>query len=215
MKVWGVPEEAIREIAREAGLSIRGGVVAPVGNALRFDLRLHDRGPLGIYRFQKLDVSGTPTGSVCWHGYREFLFALFRREERASVRIGPTVVYYGRPDFLERYRDTMPGERRCVCNRLHPPIHDPNIEPVNTLTATFDAATEVFRGIQDAIVSGSLPTTTVPAQFITTTGTGPAQFVTYDPAQFDPGDPARFVPLDEDAQLYPVTDDQSESEPPF
>lgn len=135
MKVWGVYDDEIRELADEVGLAIwgdwRGTGIYREGRAYRFRLKLRDRREDGRLKFQKLGYQERKTSAVCWHGHREFLTALFRRFPDARVKTA-LADYYGRDDFHRTFRATC-GMRHsyygdlagvvCVCNTpIRPPI---------------------------------------------------------------------------------------------
>ena len=140
MKVWNVYDDEIRELVDEVGLRILGDYgghgIRRVGRAYQFRLRLGER-VNGERRFQRLGYRGRKIQGVCWHGHREFFFALYRRFPDARVKTGVTR-YDNREHFLETYRQTMGltcngwqgvhPEAGCVCHpeRLRPQGVIPN-----------------------------------------------------------------------------------------
>lgn len=154
MKVWNVYDDEIRELVEEVGLRIHGDYggrgIRRVGRAYQFRLRLGKRVD-GVRRFQRL---GGYTGrqlmhGVCWHGHREFFFALYRRFPDAYVKTGVTI-YRDRQHFLETYRSTMGltcngwqgvhREAGCVCQQ-RTQEEEPLPEPLYTwVPATYTTA---------------------------------------------------------------------------
>lgn len=130
MKIWNVYDDEIRELVEEVGLRVHGDYggrgIRRIGNAYQFRLRLGVRDEDGVRRFQRLDFRGRKIHGVCWHGHREFFFALYRRFPEARVKTG-VISYRNRRHFLETYRETMGltcngwqgvhREAGCVCQR--------------------------------------------------------------------------------------------------
>lgn len=152
MKVWGVYDDEIRELANEVGLRILGEWdhvpaiherlealrerypswdptgIRREGKGYRFRLALRERLPTGELKFQKIGYDGRRTSGVCWHGYREFLMALFRKfpEARVQTALGD---FRGRDNFLQNYRRTRDRRSfnftmatRCVCQPRRIPL---------------------------------------------------------------------------------------------
>jgi hypothetical protein len=128
MKVWGVYDDEIRELADSVGLRIQNEYFHdPVwveqlerwqehgytwtagirrdGAGYRFRLALRERLPTGELKFQKIGFHGRRTSGVCWHGFREFLFVLFREFPDARVKTA-LADFRGREQFLMTYRYT-------------------------------------------------------------------------------------------------------------
>lgn len=133
MKVWNVYDDEIKALAAEVGLRVRGGEPKREGRAYRFRLALDDPLPSGGFRFQKIDGGGYGTSHVCWHGIREFLYALFQQFPEAIVDTAFDR-YHGAAEFHHRYVQTrdmsidgyVSNQGRCRCQpirrRLRPPI---------------------------------------------------------------------------------------------
>lgn len=163
MKVWGVYDDELKEIAAEVGLSLRGKGAKREGRAYRFRLALAEPLPYGGFRFQKRDqYGGYGTSHVCWHGQREFLYALFRRFPEAVV---DTTFdrYYGAAQFHARYKQTrkmkargyVNNEGRCTCpirprrrvRTRRVSLQDPTIQVQSTTAAGWTTT------LQDAAAS--------------------------------------------------------------
>ena len=156
MKIWNVYDDEIRELVEEVGLRIHGDYggngIRRVGRAYQFRLRLGARDENGAYRFQRLGYLGRKVHGVCWHGHREFFFALYRRFPDAYVKTGVTT-YMHRRHFLETYRTTMGltcngwqgvhQDSGCVCQQRAEPDPEPSplAPPINYWTQIVDPPT--------------------------------------------------------------------------
>jgi hypothetical protein len=166
MKIWNVYDDEIREIAAEVGLKIHGDYggrgIRRVGRAYQFRLALNERLDDGTLRFQRLGFSGRGIHLVCWHGYREFFFALYRRFPDAYIRTGVTT-YMNREHFRRSYRETqgltvsgwagVHADSGCVCQRAR--AEDaavPTVTPANWagladyLTSSFTSVASTLSG---------------------------------------------------------------------
>ncbi len=146
MKVWTkLSENDIYNIADEVGVAIAlsqvsterhfGMTVPPpeipkVGRAFSFGLRpLTSLGRIdGDYKYQRTSSSGFSPDrrvfAVCWHGWRDFMIALYERDPDARIK---TVFadYHGVEGFRRNYEATgnknvgsmmYPMQAREVCN---------------------------------------------------------------------------------------------------
>ena len=117
MKAWGVTEQDIRDAAAETGVRLHGwpnGYVEQDGRALRFRLAVdvsQPRNSEGMLPYQRISTAtfrdGKPRriSAVCWHGHREFLRALFRRNQEARVKTA-LADYRGADNFEQTFRST-------------------------------------------------------------------------------------------------------------
>lgn len=107
MRVYGPHEAEIRAIASEVGLQIWNDSIRRRGRWYTFRLKLgQERLDDGRLKFQKISQYGARTPFVCWHGHREFFFALFRSFPEAIV--DTSIAYYdGRERFRMNYRASI------------------------------------------------------------------------------------------------------------
>jgi hypothetical protein len=127
MKVWGVPEEAIRAAVSEAGLTVWGDWrqdgshrLDKEGNALHVRLCVDKTQPRtqdmelesenGLLPFQKRGRSfggklGRRTPYVTWEGHREFMRIVFRDYPEARIK-SAIADYRGREDFDVKHPQT-------------------------------------------------------------------------------------------------------------
>lgn len=135
MKVWTrLSESDLYDIAQEIGVAIAiqqvstehwngSGVhrseIPRVGRAYSFGLRplKTTRDEYGDYRYQRTSASvfhdERRVFAVCWHGHRDFMRAVFKRDPEARIktalgrtRTDPGADYRGREDFEEKFPDT-------------------------------------------------------------------------------------------------------------
>jgi hypothetical protein len=119
MKVWTtLNPEQIREVAREVGVRIHNdnpwnqGGISKDGRAWNFRLALDSsvpkRGNAG-YKYQRTSQSGFREGrkvaAVCWHGHRDFMRAVFRRDPNARFKTA-IADWKGSEDFEQRFAQT-------------------------------------------------------------------------------------------------------------
>lgn len=120
MKVWGVPEEAIRAAVSEAGLTVWGDWrqdgthrLAKEGRAFHVRLcvdKTKERDAEGLLPFQKRGRSfsnrpGRRTPYVTWEGHREFMRIVFRDHPEARIK-SAVADYHGRADFWAKHPAT-------------------------------------------------------------------------------------------------------------
>jgi hypothetical protein len=130
MKVWTTLTPAeIRECAAEVGVQIHGDSITKVGRAWNFRLGLLS----GVkrdkdHKYQRTSASGfnadRRVNAVCWHGHRDFMRALFRRDRDARIK-SYFSDYKGSDDFEATFPETgyrnvgsmmYPMQMREVCN---------------------------------------------------------------------------------------------------
>lgn len=126
MKIWGLTEAQLHECAEEIGVKLYEP--REEGRAIR--LRILPTGERidGDYKYQRTSASGYNADrrvhAVCWHGYRDFMLAVFERNPEARIKT-MMADYKGREDFLSKYEETgyrnvgsmmYPMQAREVCN---------------------------------------------------------------------------------------------------
>ena len=118
MKVWGVTEGDIREIATLCGVAIHGDWggqgITKDGNALRCRLKVDPTQPRtnGLLPFQRTGYHGRRLPAVSWEGHREFMLVVFERFPEARIK-SAIADYKGRAEFFRLHPETrgMWGER--------------------------------------------------------------------------------------------------------
>jgi hypothetical protein len=121
MKVWTTLSESdLYDIAEEIGVCLadRGSVNANrnpltrVGRAYSFGLRpdKSTRNGEGDYLYQRVSSNimfseGRRVFAVCWHGHRDFMQEVFRRDPDARIKTA-MADYRGAADFEAKYHET-------------------------------------------------------------------------------------------------------------
>lgn len=107
MKVWGVNEVQLQDIATELSVSLYG--MRKDGRALRFQLKPAGETRNGNHIYQRTSASGwSPerrVHAVCWHGHRDFMREVFKLNADARIKTG-WADYKGQADFLEKFPET-------------------------------------------------------------------------------------------------------------
>jgi len=108
MKVWGVNETQLEICADEVGVKLYE--LRPDGRALRFGIRpTGERDEYGNYKYQRTSSSGfnpeRRVHAVCWHGHRDFMRAIFKREPNARIKT-MWADYKGSQDFERKFGAT-------------------------------------------------------------------------------------------------------------
>lgn len=107
MKVWGVNETQLKLIADEVGVKLNN--LHEDGRAWNFTLRPTGVKIDGDYKYQRTSASGFHADrrvhAVCWHGHRDFMLAIYKREPEARIKT-MWADYRGVEDFLEKYPQT-------------------------------------------------------------------------------------------------------------
>jgi len=139
MKVWTrLSESDLYDIAEHVGVAIadRGSVnsrnhsINKVGRAFSFGLRpdVSLGRSEGDYKYQRTSASGFNADrrvfAVCWHGHRDFMIELFKRDPDARLKT-MWADYKGRDSFEDNFEATgyknvgsmmYPMQAREVCN---------------------------------------------------------------------------------------------------
>lgn len=115
MKVWTkLPPEELRTIAHELGMKIHsdwnGSGISADGRAWNFRLALNvDEKIDGWAKYHRTSTSyfheGRKVASVCWHGYRDYMIEIFKRDPEARIKTA-FADYRGVEDFKDKYPDT-------------------------------------------------------------------------------------------------------------
>jgi hypothetical protein len=148
VKVWGVNETQLGLIADEVGVTLYNR--RKDGRALRFSLRPPGEKIEGDYKYQRTSASGfhdeRRVHAVCWHGHRDYMLAIFKREPEARIKT-MWADYRGMDNFMDKYPQTayqnvgsMMYPRRAyeICNcasgkwmidlSIHPNVSQYNIQ---------------------------------------------------------------------------------------
>lgn len=126
MKIWGLTEAQLEQCATEIGVKLYEARVE--GRAIRCRILPTGEKIEGDYKYQRTSASGWHADrrvhAVCWHGYRDFMLAVF--EVNPDARIKTMMAdYRGKDDFLSKYEETgyrnvgsmmYPMQAREVCN---------------------------------------------------------------------------------------------------
>lgn len=109
MKIFDVPLRDCEIIARNLGIRFAGDDVSN-----RAGIRVSGRlVPDGDNPYQRISSSpfvtksGEPrkVSAICWHGYRDFMRAVFNYHPDARIQTGKAD-YCGAQDFEDKHRDT-------------------------------------------------------------------------------------------------------------
>ena len=107
MKVWRVNETQLQIIADEVSVSLYN--MREDGRALRFTLRPAGEKRNGNHIYQRTSASGFSPDrrvyAVCWHGHRDFMRAIFKREPDARIKT-MWADYKGSEDFENKFEET-------------------------------------------------------------------------------------------------------------
>lgn len=107
MKVWGVSESQLSDIATALSVSLHD--MRKDGRALRFTLRPAGEKRNGNYIYQRTSASGwhaeRRVHAVCWHGHRDFMREVFRVNPDARIKTG-WADYKGSEDFEDKFGAT-------------------------------------------------------------------------------------------------------------
>lgn len=116
MKIWGVTEQEIRDAVAEVGLAVFGGWsrsgIEKDGRALRLRLSVNQLSPRnsnGFLPYQRKSMSTMNSrriAAVCWHGHREFMRAIFKRNLEARIKTA-LADYRGAEDFEQKFEATF------------------------------------------------------------------------------------------------------------
>jgi len=102
-------ETVLQDAAREVGVELRN--LRPEGRGFRFTLGLGDkrpawRGEKNVAPYTRLNHQlSRRVGAVCWHGYRDFLQAVFD-ESPEAICITAMARYAGRAGFNANFLRT-------------------------------------------------------------------------------------------------------------
>jgi len=104
MKVWGVNETQLQICADEVGVAIFN--LRKDGRALRFGIRPTGERIDGDYKYQRVGHRNERrVFAVCWHGHRDFMREVFKREPDARIKTS-MADYKGAENFEYTFPDT-------------------------------------------------------------------------------------------------------------
>lgn len=126
MKIWGVTEAQLHECAEEIGVKLYEP--REDGRAIRCRILPTGMRLNGDYKYQRTSASGFHADrrvhAVCWHGYRDFMLAVYKRNPDARIKT-MFADYRNETDFIAKYPETgyrnvgsmmYPMQAREVCN---------------------------------------------------------------------------------------------------
>ena len=117
MQVKGLTEQQLRDAATEVGVDLDMDLIRPehwsrvkVLPLVTVDLRTpsgyRKKGEAGDTKYQRESwSSGASVHAVCWHGFRDFFRACFKRNPDALFKTA-MATWCGSDDFERRYQDT-------------------------------------------------------------------------------------------------------------